>query len=107
MNQQKILLDVSTPLSENKFSRKGFYFKYWTKNQAGNGTKYSDKQEVTNIGNGVDSEITLYAQWEPNRIKINNKYYFAKIDNKIYIPCIWNGSKWIPYGEKPKYQNQG
>ena len=59
MNDQIISYNVSTPLTLNEFEKIGYTFTGWNTSTDGNGTPYTNGQDVTNIGN-----ITLYAQWQ-------------------------------------------
>ena len=59
MGNQTISNNVPTNLTENTFTKEGYAFSGWNTSADGNGTSYSDGEEVTNLGN-----IPLYAQWK-------------------------------------------
>ena len=71
MDDQPILENVTTPLTNNSFTApSGYYFAGWNTAQDGSGTQYTNGQQVTDI-TSVGNTITLYAMWTdcpPNRI---------------------------------------
>ena len=66
--------DTPKALRQNAFSLTGWSFVCWNTSPTGNGTSYSDNQNVKNIGDG--NNVTLYAQWKPNTYSLtfNNQY---------------------------------
>ena len=70
MNNQTIVYDVQTPLSENAYTRVGYTFEGWNTKADGSGTSYTDKQLVKDLG-----DTTLYAQWRKNPLKYAVQIY--------------------------------
>ncbi len=64
--EQVIGYNVTTELRANTFSRTGYTFEGWsTKSDGENGTSYSNRQSVKNLGN-----ITFYAQWKAKKATV-------------------------------------
>ena len=57
-------------LSENVFTRTGYSFAGWRLENKGNGTRYSDGQEILNLTDIDDGVLTMYAQWTPHSYTI-------------------------------------
>ena len=68
--------DNNCTLPSNKYSKIGHNFIGWSLSSNGE-IKYTDKQKITNSESEVNSEITLYAMWEPA--------------HKVYIKFTVNG----------------
>jgi uncharacterized repeat protein (TIGR02543 family) len=49
MEEQEFTYDQSQDLSENTFTRAGYTFSGWNTQPNGNGTSYTDKQNVSNL----------------------------------------------------------
>ena len=56
---------IETKLNDNTFTRVGYTFTGWNTKADGTGTAYTDGQNVN-----VNSDMTLYAQWEINKYTI-------------------------------------
>ena len=63
MSDQSFTYDTPQNLTTNAFTRTGYTFKGWNTNKSGNGTPYTDGQEVNNLSSTSGGQITLYAQW--------------------------------------------
>lgn len=62
---QSAVWDTLFSLQKNGFSRRGYLFSGW-ENTFGDGTVYSEQQQVKNIGGDIQGDnVTLYAQWQP------------------------------------------
>lgn len=73
MNKKTFTYNESGALDENKFTKYGYEFIGWNTDINGNGTSYSDKEEIFNLTSIDGSEINLYAQYEAlNNIRISN-----------------------------------
>ena len=59
MPAQKFEYGVSQSINTNLFTRDGYVFYGWNTASNGNGTSYTDQQEIT-----LTQDITLYAQWK-------------------------------------------
>ena len=70
MANQSIVIDETTPLTANAYTRTGYTFKEWNTKADGTGTKYTDKQGVKNLSTTPGTRITLYAMWTPNKYTI-------------------------------------
>ena len=64
MSNQSHTYGVSKALTANAFTRTGYTFAGWNTKADGTGTKYTDKQSVSNLSSTDGATITLYAQWE-------------------------------------------
>ena len=49
-------------LKENTFVKEGYKFVGWNTSSDGTGNSYKDKASITN---GINADLSLYAQWEP------------------------------------------
>ncbi len=65
MKEQIFVKDVSQTLVSNAFVRVYYSFAGWNTISDGSGVAYFDAQEIT-----INSDITLYAQWEQSTFKI-------------------------------------
>ena len=65
MEDQRLIFDKTDRLHVNQFSRTGYLFTGWNTRAEGNGTRYTDLQEVLNLSSTPDDTIALYAQWVP------------------------------------------
>ena len=63
MGDQTLTYDVAQTLTANTFKRGGYTFSGWNTQTDGNGTSYTDEQEVSNLTDEDGVTITLYAQW--------------------------------------------
>ena len=62
---------VAKALTANGFTANdGFHFGSWNTQANGSGTKYTDKQSVTNLTATNKGTVTLYAQWDPNSFTV-------------------------------------
>ena len=61
----KIIKDRTSRLKYNLFEKTGYTFSGWNTKADGTGTSYTDGQKVS-----LTEDITLYAQWEENKIKV-------------------------------------
>ena len=61
MEQQIVFKDKETALNANTYTLTDRTFKFWTTNQDGTGTTYTDKANIT-----VNADTVLYAQWAEN-----------------------------------------
>lgn len=57
-------------LTANGYSRDGYSFAGWTSASNGSGTRYSDRQKVSNLTDRDGDTITLYAKWKANRYTV-------------------------------------
>ena len=64
MSNQSHTYGVSKILTANAFTRTGYTFAGWNTKADGTGTKYTDKQSVSNLSSTDGGSVTLYAQWE-------------------------------------------
>lgn len=70
MSDQSHTYGVSQALTANAFTRTGYTFAGWNTEANGTGTKYTDKQSVSNLSSTDGGSVTLYAQWELVTYKI-------------------------------------
>ena len=64
MSNQSYAYGVSKALTANTFTKTGYNFAGWNTKADGTGTKYTDKQSVSNLSSTDGGSVTLYAQWE-------------------------------------------
>lgn len=67
--------DEAKALTANGFTKTGYKFKNWSRNEDGTGKTYKDKEVVKNLTDKDDDVIDLYAQWTP--IEYTIKYTFG------------------------------
>ncbi len=65
MGDQRLSFDQPDRLRVNQFTRTGYLFTGWNTQADGNGTRYTDLQEIRNLSSTPDDTIALYAQWTP------------------------------------------
>ena len=65
MNSQVFAYNETKPLSTNTFVKTGYMFTSWNTKANGTGTKYTDKQQVSNLTSADGGAVNLYAQWTP------------------------------------------
>ena len=70
MADQKAKYDTAFSLKTNSYTRTGYTFAGWNTKKDGTGTFYRNKEEVKNLTSKDGGEITLYAQWKVNTLKI-------------------------------------
>ena len=63
MDPQAFTYGTAQNLTANAFTREGYAFMGWNTQADGNGTTYSDEQEVNNLTTEAGATVTLYAQW--------------------------------------------
>ena len=63
MTDQQVKIGETTTLKQNSFTNGDKAFSGWNTEADGSGTRYSNKQSITDIGNNGDT-ITLYAEWK-------------------------------------------
>lgn len=77
MSSQNIRCNTRTALSQNTFTKEGYYLKGWATSANGE-VVYKDKQDVENIS-GSSTSITLYAVWGIQKLNVtfivDGKYY--------------------------------
>ena len=62
--------DKTYTLNKNKYTKKGYKFLGWNTSKDGNGTAYTNEQQVKNLLNVNKASITLYAQWSKRKYTI-------------------------------------
>lgn len=70
MPNQHLEYGKKSNLSGNAFTRTGYSFTGWRLGNKGDGTRYSDRQEVLNLTDIDDGVLTMYAQWAPHSYTI-------------------------------------
>ena len=73
MSNQSHTYGVSKALTANAFTKTGYNFAGWNTKADGTGTKYTDKQSVSNLSSTDGATVTLYAQWTINSHKVTWK----------------------------------
>lgn len=62
--------DKTGNLTRNGYSRTGYTWLGWSSSADGNGTMYSDEQNVINLTSEDGGTVTLYAVWKINRYTV-------------------------------------
>ncbi len=71
MDKEEFKYDVKQKLTKNIFTNTGYDFIGWGEESSSLTSKYIDEEEIENLTNENNKEITLYAIWSP---KTNTKY---------------------------------
>ena len=71
MARQTIKYDEMQRIKENTFTKPGYTFTGWNTQADGQGESYSDKEQVLNLSDTQNGEITLYAQWSKNTYTVS------------------------------------
>ena len=66
MPNQSMTYDVSSKLDANRFTRSGYTWIGWRRDNAASGKAYRNRQEVVNLLSANGGATTMYAQWSPN-----------------------------------------
>lgn len=86
MQPQTFSYGIAQLLSQNSYTRNGYYFYGWNTSPDGTGTSYYDRQTVS-----IFSNITLYAQWIDN----NSSQPSGSLDGYDYVDLgLPSGLKW-------------
>ena len=70
MQPMDMKYDETKNLTANVFGKTGYTWTGWNTQADGKGTAYQDKQSISNLTDTNNASITLYAQWTPNKYKI-------------------------------------
>jgi len=81
MDKQTFTYNVTSNLSDVKFTKSGHIFKEWNTKADGTGTSYTNKQAIK-----ISSDTTLYAIWEEGKGYTINKY--SVDESNKYIDLI-------------------
>ena len=63
MDSQGFTYDEMQALTANTFTKSGYTFSGWNTQADGNGTPYTNAQQVRNLTSEDNGTVTLYAQW--------------------------------------------
>lgn len=78
MPNQTMTYDVSAKLDANRFTRRGYTWIGWKRDNATSGTTYRNRQEVMNLLSANGGTTTMYAQWSPNSYTVTFIDGFSK-----------------------------
>ncbi|WP_195538720.1 InlB B-repeat-containing protein [Eubacterium maltosivorans] len=70
MSDQPMAFDLEVNLTANAYTKTGYTFAGWNTKADGEGTGYTDGQEVVNLTAIEGETVTLYAQWRANSYTI-------------------------------------
>ena len=70
MSDQPMAFDLAVNLTANAYTKTGYTFAGWNTKADGEGTGYTDGQEVVNLTAIEGETVTLYAQWRANSYTI-------------------------------------
>lgn len=85
--------DTGKELDNNQYNLTGWTFTGWNTKADGSGDSYTNSQTVTNLTSTNGATITLYAQWEANKYRINlekmagengTDFFYEKYDTGFY-----------------------
>ena len=88
-------------LTENGYSREGYDWTGWSRSSDGTGTKYSNRQEVSNLSDSDNSTVTLYACWKIKRCTIT---FIDGFDNKVISKQEVDYGTKIPTPKAPEHK---
>ena len=74
--------DTEYQLTGNLFQKKYHTFISWNTKADGSGETYADGAAIISLTDAADGEVTLYAQWEPQKYKIVYKLNGGKNNKK-------------------------
>jgi uncharacterized repeat protein (TIGR02543 family) len=69
-DDSELSYDTAADLEPNGFTLTGWRFTGWNTLANGTGTSYDDEENVENLTDEDEGEITLYAQWEANNYTV-------------------------------------
>ena len=96
--------DKIVKLPKNQFSKSNYHFTGWNTKADGNGTSYSELQEVKNLANTKDAVVILYAQWKINQYVVRFDGNKADSGNMTDIQIEYGQSRELPENQ---YQKAG
>ncbi|GFZ25166.1 hypothetical protein CMETHOX_30890 [Lacrimispora indolis] len=70
MGDQAMTYDEAASLTTNSYTKTGYTFTGWNTQADGEGTAYSDGQNVVNLTTTDGEVVKLYAQWRANKYSI-------------------------------------
>ena len=70
MTNQQMIYDTPANLKANEFTWTGHTWNGWNTKSDGSGTPYANQQEVNNLTAAAGGIVTLYAQWDTNKITV-------------------------------------
>ena len=97
MPNQPMTYDVSAKLDANRFTRSGYTWIGWRRDNAASGKAYRNRQEVVNLLSANGGTTTMYAQWSPNSYTVT----FIDGFNKKTI-----GTETVAYGSNATEPNK-
>ena len=70
MNDQQMKYDTTAKLTANAYNKTGYTFTGWRRDNKANGTKYRNRETVTNLLSANGATTTMYAQWKANEYTV-------------------------------------
>lgn len=70
MSDQQMEYDSRYQLSSNAFSKPGYTFTGWKRDDRDSGRQYRNRESVTNLLSSNGSSTTMYAQWRANEYTV-------------------------------------
>ena len=70
MADQKMKYDTPAKLTANAYRKTGYTFTSWRRDDKATGTKYRNRETVTNLLSANGSMTTMYAQWKANEYTV-------------------------------------
>lgn len=103
MNNQVVNVDTTTALSPNAFTHSKLSFIGWNTSADGNGTSYTNKQDIIDIAQ-PGQKITLYAQWAPTiTYNDNGANSTTTMDQQIIKTSDTRVTLWASNFQRPGY----
>ena len=103
MSNSQHTYDVEKNLTANAFSRTGYRFLGWSKDQSATTATYTDQQGVMNLANENGAVVTLYAVWERMDFTVN----FDTQTDDVANPASKTVTYQMTYGELPALTRTG
>ena len=97
MPNQSMTYDVSSKLDANRFTRSGYTWIGWRRDNAASGKVYRNRQEVMNLLSATGGTTTMYAQWSPNSYTVT---FIDGFDGKTI------GAETVAYGSNATEPNK-
>ena len=70
MANQQMKYDTPAKLTANAYSKTGYTFTGWRQDDKATGTKYRNRETVTNLLSANGATTTMYAQWKANEYTV-------------------------------------
>ena len=91
-SDQPMIYDQTADLTANGYTKTGYTFAGWNTQDDGDGTSYTDGQNVSNLTSVEGETVTLFAQWRANHYTIRFDGNTADGGNTADQPMIYDAA---------------